>query len=219
MNVMVKIYLVRHCQTLGNVNRMFQGCTDTEPSEEGLKQLELLALRFRNVHLDKIYSSNLGRAVKTAQSINKYHNIEHIELEGIREINVGKIDGMDWEKIPEKYPEFAKLWNDQPQDFISDGGETMREVFNRVSRTFDEIVSENEGKTVAIVSHGCALRNLMCYCLNKPIEELNSVDFGSNTAVSLVEVEDGVRRVVIQNDVSHIPGDHSKPHSARFTIK
>ena len=57
-----KILLVRHCQAMGNRNKCFQGLTDTEISEDGQKQLDLLSARLRNTVFDAVYSSPLKRA-------------------------------------------------------------------------------------------------------------------------------------------------------------
>jgi broad specificity phosphatase PhoE len=191
---------------MGNSTGIFQGRTDTAPTKEGLIQLDLLSVRFRNIHLDAIYSSTLGRAMKTAEAINRFHGLDITGDEGLCEIYVGKMDGRKWDDFPKYYPEEAENWNYKPWKFTSDGGETMRDVYNRLSRTYEKIVRENIGKTIAIVSHGCALRNLLCYCSGKPIEELNDIDFGSNTAVTLIHNEDGKNNFEYINDVSHIPG-------------
>ena len=219
--MVTRVYLVRHCQTVGNLAGIFQGGIDTEPSERGLQQLELLALRFRNMKVDRIISSPQGRALKTAEAINKFHGLK-VEIENdIREISVGDIDGRTWAEVPPLYPEAARAWNLDPAEFVSPGGETMREVFHRVSSAFERIAAENTGKTIILVSHGCALRNLLCHCFGKRIEELDSVDFGTNTAVSLVEWEDGQCRVVYSNDVSHLPeelGGGNKRHKPGFDL-
>ncbi len=220
--MVTRVYLVRHCQTVGNLTGIFQGGIDTEPSERGLQQLELLALRFRNIKLDKIYSSPLGRALKTAEVINQYHGLPIKTEAGIREISVGDIDGRTWAEVPKLYPEAAKVWNDSPCDFVSPGGETMREVFHRVQEAFLRLARENEGRTIMLVSHGCALRNLLCFCMGKAIEDMNEVDFGGNTAVSLVEYEDGEVRLVFANDDSHLPEEWtrgSKLHQPRFPME
>lgn len=209
---MVRLYLVRHCQTVGNLTGIFQGGVDTEPSEKGLVQLDLLALRFRNIPLDSIYTSPLGRAVKTAEAINRFHGVPVYQEDGLREISVGKMDGTSWKSIPERYPESARQWNETPWLFASDGGETMVQVYNRVSAAFEKIARANEGKTLALISHGCALRNLLCYCLGKKIEELGGVEFGCNTAVSLVEYDQGSCKVVFRNDASHLPEEMRKSH-------
>ena len=64
---------------------------------------------------------------------------------------------------------------------------------------------EHPGKTVCIATHGCAIRNFLCYAGGKPIEELNSVEWCDNTAVSVVEYDDSfVPHIVSQNDASHL---------------
>ena len=69
----------------------------------------------------------------------------------------------------------------------------------------DRIAGEHPGKTVCIATHGCAIRNFLCYAGGKPIEELNSVEWCDNTAVSVVEYDDSfVPHIVSQNDASHL---------------
>ena len=68
---MTRIYMVRHCEAMGNVKRLFQGSSDFDISELGAIQLEFLSKRFQNTPIDRIYSSPLKRAVKTAEAIAK----------------------------------------------------------------------------------------------------------------------------------------------------
>lgn len=186
------------------------------PSENGLVQLELLGLRFRNEPIDVIYSSDLQRAVTTADAINKYHHVPQFVEKGIREISVGKMDGMDWFKLPGLYPKAAADWNLRPWDFESDGGETMREVYDRVSKSFEKLLSENQGKTMVLVSHGCALRNLICYISGLPLERITELEFGNNTAVTLVECEGDKKTIVYRNDASHLPEEMTKNRKGPF---
>lgn len=85
---MTSIYLVRHCQAQGNVNRVFQGRIDSEISEEGRRQLDRLAERFRRIPLDAVYTSPLQRARLTAEALNRYHGLpvrtdaRFIEIDG-----------------------------------------------------------------------------------------------------------------------------------------
>ena len=83
----------------------------------------------------------------------------------------------------------------------------MRQVYDRVWDAALSIVDQNRGKRVVCVSHGCALRNLLCRAMGKPIEELNTVDWCDNTAVSVLHFqEDGSVSVALQNDNSHLAG-------------
>ena len=74
------LYLVRHCESLGNRENIFQGQLDLDISATGEKQLALLALRFRNIPIDAVYSSPLKRAYKTAEAVDLYHSLPIIKL-------------------------------------------------------------------------------------------------------------------------------------------
>ena len=52
---MTRLYLIRHCEALGNAKRLFQGSTDLDISEMGAKQLEYLKERFSKIPLDCVY--------------------------------------------------------------------------------------------------------------------------------------------------------------------
>lgn len=90
------------------------------------------------------------------------------------------------------------------------GGETMRQVHERVQRAILEIVAENEGKTVCVTSHGCAIRNILCWTLGLPFEKLNEVDWGDNTAINVIDFDSSHHpTVLVQNDASHLSAEVS----------
>lgn len=202
---MTRIILVRHCEAAGNLNRRFQGHTNAEVTENGKKQLELLALRMRNVKIDYLYSSPLKRAYATAEAINQFHHLPIYVEADLMEINGGYWEGGPWNEFSTLYPEDYDLWENQPWKFAPRDGEPMVHVFERMKSCVDRIAGEHPGKTVCIATHGCAIRNFLCYAGGKPIEELNSVEWCDNTAVSVVEYDDSfVPHIVSQNDASHL---------------
>lgn len=202
---MTRILLVRHCEAEGNHKRVFQGHTDAAVSENGRRQLELLALRCRNMDIGAMYSSPLRRAYETAQAINEYHHLPIRTDAGLIEIDGGVWEGKPWEKLPELYPDDAKAWNARPWDFAPEGGEPMRHVYARIWDAVTGIVKQNPGKTVCVTSHGCAIRNFLCRAMGKPIEELNDVDWCDNTAISIVDFDEQLRpEIVLLNDASHL---------------
>ncbi len=86
---------------------------------------------------------------------------------------------------------------------VTENGKKQLEL--RMKSCVDRIAGEHPGKTVCIATHGCAIRNFLCYAGGKPIEELNSVEWCDNTAVSVVEYDDSfVPHIVSQNDASHL---------------
>ena len=89
---MTKIYLIRHCEAEGNLKRVFQGHTDNDITELGEKQLEFLSKRFADIHLDKVYSSPLIRAVKTAKAAAKNKGLNICISRGLIELNGGIVE-------------------------------------------------------------------------------------------------------------------------------
>ena len=199
-----KLIIVRHGEAAGNHERYFQGHADGAISQRGKEQLKALAARFESVEFDAIYSSPLTRARETAEACNCRMKLPVQLDERLIEINGGVFEGVRWADLPEKFPEQAKLWDAQPWLFHPENGEAMTEVRERISQAVCDIAAANEGKTVVITSHGCAIRNLLCWAKRWPIERLNDVAWCDNTAISVIEIENGLPTLISENDNSHI---------------
>lgn len=212
----LKIYFIRHAEAMGNVQEFFQGRTDCEISEKGARQLECLAERFRDIPIEKIYSSPLRRTMSTANAVNKYHNLPIIRDERLVELDGGVWEGKPWADLPTLYPVEYNLWQNRMQDFYIENGEKMTEVFERMKNAVTDIAAQNHGRTIAVVSHGCALRNYLCYAMGKPIDCLKEVGWSDNTAVSLVEYDDNlVPKIIFRNSNEHLSAELSTlAHSA-----
>ncbi len=215
--MVTKIYLIRHCQSMGNLDNRFQGRFDADVSPEGAEQLELLGLRFRNERLDRVYSSPLTRARETAEAVAKYHNIEVTEDPGFLEMDVGEMENLRLSEVAEKFPEVARDWDRDPERCAFPGGETMGQVYERVNAALDRLVEENPGKTIAIVTHGGALRTIYTRVVYGRLEEIGKSEVFGNTGVSLLEAEDGLLRWKYGNSLDHLPEAMRKPKmSYRF---
>ena len=150
---MTTLIFVRHCEAEGNIKRIFHGRTDSQISENGQCQLELLSRRFENISYDYIYSSPLNRTMLTAQAVNKTLNLPIEKYEKIIEINGGHWEGELWRDLPSLYPEEANDWANAPHNFHPVNGESMHEVRQRMIDAAKELAAKHEGKTVVCVSH------------------------------------------------------------------
>ncbi len=206
---LTKIYLVRHCESEGNKNRIFQGQHDADISEKGAKQLEYLAKRFKDVKLDKIYTSRLMRAYKTAKAVADAKVMSVETNNDFIEINLGALDGKPWDFIFDNNPDLKYTWYHEPYSFSPPGGETMKEVFARAKRGIEKIVGDpdNKDKSILIVTHGCCLRNLLCSVMFDDIKRLGEVPGCSNTAVTLLLCDETGIKIDYQGDVSHLPDE------------
>ena len=206
---MTKIYVVRHCEALGNVMRIFQGSTDLDISELGAKQLEFLRKRFKNIELDRVISSPLLRAKKTAEAVIGDKDLELEVNNGLTELHGGVVEGRPFQEAFSSIEGLADTWNNHPQDFAPENGEKMRDAYERIWNTILDIVKENKGKTIALTTHGGVTRCLNCRLLFGDIKELKNTPWAENTAVSLIEFDDNLNpNIVFYNDVSHLPEEY-----------
>lgn len=207
---MTTVYLVRHAEAQGNKDKVFQGRTDCNLTEKGYVQLDALSERFKEIKIDKLYSSPLKRTIETAKAVNKYHNLPVIIKNEIIEINGGGFEGQQWDKVSELFPEAYRLWANEHHNFKIDGGESMIDVYERMKKGIASIVKESPDKTVAVVSHGCAIRNYLCYANKIPFEKLSTLEWADNTAISKLEFgDDLVPKIIYQNDSSHLSDENA----------
>lgn len=207
---MTTIYLVRHAEAAGNIERRFQGHFDGKISENGEKQLQHIKKRFRKTPLDAVYTSPLSRAVATAEMVNYYAELPLIIDRDLMEICGGEFEGKKYSELPDLFPEEWAHWDREPHKFHAPGGESMRHCYERMKRVVTHLVHANMGRTIAIVSHGCALRNYLCHITDTPFERLDSIPWGDNTCVSRIDFDDRFKpRIAYINDMSHLPEDLS----------
>lgn len=216
---MTYIYLIRHCEALGNLKRIFQGSTDCDISETGAKQLEFLACRFKNIHLDAVYASPLIRTQKTAHAVADIKGLPVNIHNGLVELHGGIVEGRPFADAFNEIEGLADTWNTHPQDFAPEGGEPMREAYERIWNTVLEIARENRGKTVAVATHGGVSRCLCCRMLYDDINLLSSVPWCENTAVTLIRFDDDMNATMeFMNDHSHVP-EEFMPKRSRIVSK
>lgn len=206
------LYIVRHCQSQGNIDGRFQGRFDSEISPAGEQQLELLALRFRNEPLDAIYASPLLRARKTAEAVAKYHDVPVQVENGLIEIDVGQMENLKLSEIGEKFPTVARNWDRSPDLCEFPGGETMEQVYARANAALDKIIEENRGKTVFVATHGGVIRNIYARVSFGSMQGLRESAVFGNTGISVLEIdEEGGLSWKLLNDQSHLPEALRRP--------
>jgi len=167
-----RITLVRHGETLWNVQMRLQGMMNSELTGNGKKQAEMVAGALRERNFNCIISSDLGRAVATAEAINKYHNLG-LQLEpSIRERNFGVMEGLTREEILERYPGVHTGYMERKDTYQIPRGESLVDFYKRVTSGLEEIINQNIGKDILIVTHGgvldCIMRMVFGYALNAP---------------------------------------------------
>lgn len=201
---MTEIYVIRHVQAEGNLFRMMQGHWDGNVTELGCRQRDALALRFRDINIDALYSSDLSRAVFTASAITQYHDVKIQCDRRLREINVGPWEGQPFANVAWAYPQDLYYFMNEAEKFYFEGAETFHEVQARAVEAIREIAEANHGKTVAVTSHGVTIRCMLTGLLGIPLNDLASVPIFANTGVAKLIYEGGRFTAEYINDSSHL---------------
>ena len=217
--MVTQIYLIRHAEAEGNVKEFFQGNVDTPLTEKGEQQLECLVQRFAEIPLDAIYTSPFQRAKLTAEAVGRGRALSIEPEYELREINGGEWEGRTWAEIPRLFPRQYELWTHKMWLFAAPHGDTMTDVYYRMQETMKRIAEENAGKTVAVISHGCAVRNFLAAVEFGNISGLADVGWADNTAVSLVEYDNARDKwtLIFKNDSSHLPPELSTLRKSQWS--
>ena len=201
---MTQIYLIRHGETASNKENRMQGWLDTDLSETGLQQSAALGQRFRELPVDAVYSSDLRRAMRTAQAICDAKNLPLQTDPALRELNLGDWSGRTNEEIAEKYSENLALYRTSPDLWKAPDGESYAQLRQRMDDAMKKIAAKHPGQRVAVVSHGGSIKMLLSLYKGLSILESKCEPIQPNTAVTLLEFDDQGVRIVYQGDATHL---------------
>lgn len=161
----MKLYLIRHGQTDWNLAQRFQGQSDIPLNEIGRRQANALAGRLSSQPFDVAYSSDLQRALETANIIVR-DRLEIKEDVRLREMNFGDWEGATYNRIKEEYPDALTTWEDDVYKNAPPNGETLEQLVIRAQSVLKDILENWKDKTVLLVAHGGVLQSLICLALN-----------------------------------------------------
>jgi probable phosphoglycerate mutase len=202
-----RLYFVRHAEAEGNIKRIFHGWTDSSITENGHVQAQRIAQRLLREEIDLIYSSPLIRTMETAGYISASKGIDIFQHHGLKEINGGEWENVSFEELQVRWPKLCYTWDVEPHNHVMPKGESMVNFGQRVFSTVNEIVEQNPGKNICIVTHGTVIKTLMCYFNNKGLRDMINIRWYENTALSIIEINDGGYEVLLAGDDSHLSDD------------
>lgn len=218
----VNLYFMRHGQTILNKAERTQGWCDGVLTEEGIEVAKDAAAGLSDIEFKAVYSSDLGRAIKTARIViegNKVSsNLKVNEVPDLREVYFGKYEGereeimrrdmlnyfkMDsFEEVMKKIPEFDKAFNNTcaalDETGMAEDYDTLMKRVKRGVKNISEHISLQGGGNVLLVVHGGMLRTLLA-TIDKNID----VREMENSSVSMVEYDNGNFKVLSVNDMSY----------------
>lgn len=198
------LYIVRHTQTVGNIEKRLTGRHDYEITEEGKKYIKKMEEALQNIKFESAYSSTSGRTIKTIQNLANKNGIKIKQLEELCEMDFGIYDGMKWEDVDKINPEIKKNKKIYHQIIGIPKQETTEQVEKRMKECIIKIAEKNDKKTILICSHGCAIftfLNSIEYIENPEKREKYSQ---SNACINELEYENGKFKILKINQTSHI---------------
>ena len=191
---MTTIIMVRHGQSVANLEERFAGYSDFDLTDLGRRQAELAAEYLYNSgqKVDAIYASDLLRAHNTALPFAKKYGLPINDTTALREIYAGEWEGLKFTEIMERFTEDRLVWKDDFANSRCTGGESTRELFRRIVKTVKELAEANPGKTVLLATHATPVRAIDCLSRGWGEEMMGELKFVKNSAISIFEYADGV---------------------------
>lgn len=198
------LYLTRHGQTEWNLMKKMQGHKDSPLTQTGVRQAQWLGERLSAIPFDAVYCSSSHRAITTASIISGYRLDEIIQLDTLKEINMGLWEGQHIEQIAQDFTTSFSHFFHKPHLYQPTGqGESYSELRQRTIPTIQEILEKHKGQQVLIVTHRITLKTIMSYFMNKQLHEIGTMPDIHPTALCKVTIQNNVQNVDLYGDTTH----------------
>ena len=189
---MTTLVLIRHGQTDWNVEGRWQGQVGPPLNERGREQARRVAEYQSQFGFAALYSSDLRRAMETAQIIGAEMGVEVISEPRLREVNLGQWQGMLTDDIQAQYPEEFRQWHHEPLAVQPPDGETVHALAARVLEAINEIIARYPKRRVGIVAHELPIAIVLCRSAGLGLEHLRDM-IPENGAWSEVVLEGALK--------------------------
>ena len=166
-----EITIVRHGETIWNVEQRIQGHSNSQLSENGVVQAGLVAGALAKREFDVLISSDLQRAVETASIINKQLALSYECTAKLRERSFGRVEGMNFDEMKKHFPDEFRRYKARDPKFAFPGGESLEQLYQRVTSEIERITRKYAGQKVLIVAHGLVLEMMLYRTFNIQLDQ------------------------------------------------
>jgi len=182
---MTTLLLIRHGQSMANLEGVFAGNYDAPLTELGYNQAKRTAeFITENYKVDKVYASDLIRAFETGKCVADRLGLTVVPEPGLREIRAGKWEGIPFDDIVTKYSEDYDKWITDVGNSGCPDGETVKILGERVMKALTKIAKEDEGKTVVIATHATPVRVSQTLIDYGNLDAMKDIPWVSNASVT-----------------------------------
>jgi broad specificity phosphatase PhoE len=193
------IYLLRHGEVVRAETRRFVGHLDVPLSSRGEAQCAAQASRLREAPLRAVFTSDLSRAVRSGEIIGAPHGLAPRTLAALREMDMGRWDGLTSAELEAREPEAFRHWMSRVGEYPFPGGDDVPRLVARVWPAFEGIAAAHAGQAVAVVAHAGPNRAILCQALGLPLTRL--VALGQDyAALTVLERDAGRWRLLRLNE-------------------
>lgn len=171
-----RLFLIRHGQVVNHHEYRYNGHFDVDITDEGVRQMERLSGFLQGRGIKAIYSSDLQRAVKGAEIISKGLGLKSGQVHGLRELSLGRWEGLTREEATGKFPEEADFrFRDLATTKVK-GGESLVDLRNRVIPAISDIIGAHRGQGVCVIAHGGVNRVVLCEAMGLQLENFFRIE-------------------------------------------
>jgi probable phosphoglycerate mutase len=203
------LLVIRHGETVWNIEHRYQGHGDSPLTETGRSQVSALGRRMRGLPFDTLISSDLGRTRETAAIIADYTGHAVALDSRLRERNYGVLEGLTVSEIKAAHPAVLDRLNTDDPDYVVPQGESHRQHYQRNIAFIEELLAQKSGAKVAVVAHGGVLESIFRYVAHMPLEQPRCF-ISPNASLTIITHGNfyGTSRWVIETwgDVGHLNG-------------
>ena len=199
-----RIVAIRHGETSWNVDARIQGHLDIPLNDMGLWQAQRAGAALADEHFDAIYSSDLQRALVTAQALGQAPGCPVQPDTGLRERCFGSFEGRTIHDNEASAPEHARRWRKRDPEFVPDGGgESLHMLRGRIQHTVDRLAAQHLGGQIALVAHGGVMDILYRLATRQDLQAPRAWELGNAAINRLLWTPEGLT-LVGWGDVSHL---------------
>lgn len=202
----LELIIVRHGQSEGNRDRMFTGHGPSPLTERGRQEARAVAKSIASKPLDALFSSDLPRAVQTAEPLAELTGMAIVQDPMLREKNFGDLTGMSFAELEAKHPDVWHGLLARDPHFQPPGGESHVQCRERMNAFLERLFEMHSSGRVVLVTHGVAINHLLYSLMRTPINDPPWMVFQiDNCSIQRAERQtNGLVRIVCINDRAHL---------------
>lgn len=199
----MRIYLIRHAQSELNAKNILQGSMDSELTDKGQSQAQLIGRHLAQENIATIITSPAVRAHATATVIRNKIHVPLVLEKDLRECHFGDFEGRNKDTLVKENRELMASWQRNPLKLNIPNMEPLIQFYARAEQVFDRIVADAREADIAIVTHAGVIGAVLCHVIDRDLNRITQRMPG-NGSISIIEKQANAFNVVIYDDRKHL---------------